>query len=65
MAYKVTYVVNGVEGAYPGVSPKDAAALAREHQDSGHTPVKVFDDRGHRVDLHTLELAVRGTRFGQ
>lgn len=62
--YKVTYVKNDIEGSYPAVSSNAALELAREHEKAGDWPVKVFDDRGHRVDLHTLELAVRGTRFG-
>lgn len=64
MAYKVTYVVEGTEGSYPAVGAKDAARLARQHQDAGHVPVKVFDHDGGRVDLHTLELAVRGNTIG-
>lgn len=64
MAYKVTYEKNGVQGAYPGVTPKQAVELARKHQGAGDVPVKIFDDAGARVDLHALEMAVRGTKFG-
>lgn len=64
MPYRVTYEVEGVEGAQPGLSPKGAAKFGREMTEKGNVPVRIFDDLGHRLDLHALELAVRGTRFG-
>ncbi|MDO8379213.1 hypothetical protein [Phenylobacterium sp.] len=64
MAYKVTYEVEGMEGAQPGLTAKQAAAFGREMTDKGNVPVRIFDDAGHRVDLHALELALGGKRFG-